>query len=239
MGTAYHGWQRQENAGSVQEEIESALSTYFSESIEIVGAGRTDTGVHASHMVFHFDLEYEIDAEAACFQINAILPQDIAFKSMRRVKDDFHARFSATARTYRYHIHQHKDPFIDGGSYYFRPDLDLEKMNKAARMLLGKNDFSCFSKSKTQTYTNNCEIKEVKWIKTVEGKYYFEITADRFLRNMVRAIVGTLIELGQGKRRLESIPELIESKDRKLAGYSVPAEGLFLHHIEYPSEGFI
>jgi tRNA pseudouridine38-40 synthase len=238
-GSAYHGWQRQENAISVQEKIEGALSTYFSEVIEIVGAGRTDTGVHASHMVFHFDLEYEIDTKAACFQLNAILPKDIAFQRIRMVKEEFHARFSATARTYRYHIHQHKDPFIDGSSYYFRPELDFDKMNQAAQLLLGKKDFSCFSKSHTQTFTNNCDIKAAKWVKADEGKYYFEITADRFLRNMVRAIVGTLIELGQGKRKLESITKLIASQDRKQAGYSVPAEGLFLHHIEYPAEGFI
>ena len=238
-GSNYHGWQRQDNANSVQAEIEKALSTYFSEAVEVLGAGRTDTGVHASHMVLHFDLENEIDLDAACFQINAILPNDIAFHRIRKVKEDFHARFSATARTYRYHIHQKKNPFVHGHSYFFRPKLDMDQMNQAAEKLIGKQDFSCFSKSNTQTFTNDCEIRTAIWVKVEEDRYYFEITADRFLRNMVRAIVGTLIEIGQGKRSQNSMLDLMASKDRKKAGYSVPADGLFLHHIEYPAEGFI
>ncbi|MAY82823.1 MAG: tRNA pseudouridine(38-40) synthase TruA [Flavobacteriales bacterium] len=238
-GTAYHGWQRQENAHSVQEEIENALSTFLSEKIEVVGAGRTDTGVHASHMVLHFDLDKEVDLQSAVFQLNSILPKDIAFRKIRKVKDDFHARFSATTRTYRYYIHRQKDPFQEDASYFFRPELDLLAMNEAAKLLLGKKDFSSFSKAHTQTFTNDCDIKEALWIQENEHRLYFQITADRFLRNMVRAIVGTLIEVGQGKRTVDSIVELIASKDRKKAGYSVPAEGLYLYHIEYPEEGFI
>jgi len=238
-GSNYHGWQRQANAHSVQQEIESAFTTYFSKKIEVVGAGRTDTGVHAHHMVLHFDVGQKLDPQTALFQLNAILPKDIALRSIRAVNEDFHARFSATGRTYRYFIHQQKDPFLDGQSYFFRPELDLKSMNQAAELLIRAADFSCFSKSNTQTFTNNCDIKTAKWIELDTHRFYFQITADRFLRNMVRAIVGTLIEVGQGKREVSSIDTLIASKDRNLAGYSVPAEGLSLYQIEYPEEGFI
>ena len=238
-GVAYHGWQKQENAHSIQAEIEQALSTLLSRTIEITGAGRTDTGVHAHQMVFHFDFDQELEPTETCFRLNAILPQDIALQRIRRVQDDMHARFSAQSRSYQYFIHQKKDPFLNGLSYFFRPELDLELMNQGARNLIGKKDFSCFSKSHTQTYTNDCEVTAAKWIQMSQSSICFQITANRFLRTMARAIVGTLIDLGQGKRTPESIAELISTKDRSKAGFSVPAEGLFLHHIQYPEEGFI
>lgn len=238
-GTNYHGWQKQENANSVQSEIESALAKALGEEIEVVGAGRTDTGVHACQMILHFETETSFETEALVFKLNSILPLDISFKSIWVVREDLHARFSATSRTYQYHLSQNKDPFRQELSYYFRHQIDLQKMNQAAEFLKGHHDFSSFSKSNTQTFTNNCEIKYAHWTEKKGGLWIFEIKADRFLRNMVRAIVGTLIEVGQGKREVDSIEGLIAAKDRKRAGYSVPAEGLYLCRIDYPQDSFI
>lgn len=237
-GTAYHGWQIQPNANTVQAEVQHALSILEQEKIELIAAGRTDTGVHAKEMVVHFDTEKLWDKAQFIFKMNSILPKDIAISDLKFVNNNFHARFSATSRTYQYHLSLNKNPFILDLSYHFFGNLSVESMNQAAQFLLGEHDFSCFSKSKTQTFTNNCTIEKAVW-EDVGDELIFTIKANRFLRNMVRAIVGTLIEVGEGKREVSYIPELIASKNRSNAGTSVPASGLFLVHIEYPKEGFI
>lgn len=237
-GTNFHGWQVQDNAKSIQEEIQLALKTLLQNDIEITGAGRTDTGVHATEMVAHFDAPRIEDVNLFLHKLNGILDEDIAVFDLREAVADFHARFDATSRTYHYQVNFNKDPFVKEFSYHLKSQPDVEKMNLAAEKLLGKKDFSCFSKAHTQTHTNDCEITTAKW-QMNEGVVAFEITANRFLRNMVRAIVGTLLEVGEGKRTVESISELIASKDRSKAGTSVPAKGLFLSQIEYPESRFI
>lgn len=237
-GTNYHGWQVQPNATSVQEEIENALSIIFQEKMAIVGAGRTDTGVHANCLVAHFDYKKEISLRDVKFKLNNVLSHSISIDDISEVKTDFHARFDATSRTYEYRIAHSKNPFLMNTSFLVARELDVQKMNAAAQLLLGEKDFSCFSKSNTQTHTNNCNVMLARWEKTSYG-ILFTIKANRFLRNMVRAIVGTLLEVGEGKRSVESLEELITSKNRSNAGFSVPAKGLFLVDIEYPQEGFI
>jgi len=237
-GSKYHGWQVQPNAHSVQAEMEAAIQIVFQKDIPLVAAGRTDTGVHAKQMVAHFELDEIIVTKDFIFHLNNILPSDISIDGLSVVKPDFHARFDAISRTYEYHIAPKKHPFLEGLFYRVSFDLDFEKMNLAAKDLLGKNDFSCFSKSKTQTYTNDCEILKAEWYQKGD-LWVFEVKANRFLRNMVRAMVGTLIEIGQGKRPADSMKDVIASKNRSVAGVSVPAEGLFLTQIEYPEEGFL
>jgi len=238
-GTAYHGWQIQPNAITVQEVFQKAMKTFFQKEIELIAAGRTDTGVHALEMVAHFDIDQALQKKDVLYHLNHLLPKDIAIYDLKVVKSEFHARFDATSRTYNYFLSNKKSPFKLHQYFYFHRSLDIEKMNEAAHILLGEHDFSCFSKSKTQTFTNLCTISEAFWREEVEGSLAFEVTANRFLRNMVRCIVGTLIEVGEGKRTLESMTELIASKDRKNAGSSVPASGLFLTSINYPEAGFI
>lgn len=236
-GTNYHGWQIQPNANTVQAEMEKVWQTYFQKVVPITAAGRTDTGVHAKEMVAHFEVEEEVEMSDFIFRINNMLADDISIDSIREVETDFHARFDASKRTYEYYLSAQKKVFAIGNYHRTSKKLDFEKMNRAAQFLLGAKDFSCFSKSKTQTFTNDCEIFKAEWIKN--GEYWiFEIQANRFLRNMVRAIVGTLIEVGQGRRDEKSIEELIQSKNRSKAGVSVPAEGLYLTSIEYPDQGF-
>lgn len=234
-GTGYHGWQIQENAVSVQQKLNEALAIILRENIETTGAGRTDTGVHATQLYLHFDCNSTIleNADRFVHSVNALLPFDIACKRLIKVKPDNHARFDATERSYEYHIHFHKDPFLHNFSWLLRDMPDLKKMNNAAKDLLGKQDFSCFSKSNTQVFTNFCDIKRAEWI-FEDNKLVFHITADRFLRNMVRAIVGTLIEIGLGKRSVSYVKEVIASKDRSKAGTSVPASGLYLTKVLYP-----
>ncbi|MFD1095146.1 tRNA pseudouridine(38-40) synthase TruA [Salegentibacter chungangensis] len=234
FGKAFHGWQIQPNAPSVQEAVEKALSTVLQKEIEIVGAGRTDAGVHAKQLYAHFDLEQEFDEEHLVFRCNSLLSRDIALKRIFKVKPDAHARFDATSRSYEYHIHHLKDPFQYEYSYYLKREPDLKKMNKAAGFLKNYTNFKCFSKSKTDVMTYNCKIEEAVW-KKENGKLVFYITADRFLRNMVRAIVGTLLEIGLGKIEVEEMHEVIKSQDRGKAGTSVPAHGLYLTKIEYPN----
>lgn len=236
-GTDFHGWQIQPNAKTVQEELQNAMSLLLQKGIEIVGAGRTDTGVHAKEMVAHFSLDDKIVIEDFKFRLNNVLSHSISINDLIAVSPEAHARFDAISRTYHYYIHHKKDAFLHDTSYRFSQNLDVDLMNKAAEKLIGKADFSCFSKSNTQTFTNDCEITKAIWIKK-ENQLIFEITANRFLRNMVRAIVGTLLEVGEGKRSVDSIPDLIKSKDRSMAGTSVPACGLFLSQIEYPEELF-
>lgn len=230
-GTAYHGWQRQENAHSVQAELEKALSVLCRQTMEVVGCGRTDTGVHARHYVAHFDFDGELPGQVV-YRLNGLLPKDIAVSGIEEVSDDFHARFSALARTYGYYIHFKKDPFLDGLSWQRNDNMDFELMNSAAEMLSGKRDFSCFCKGEAPNGNFICDVHSAAWERTADTAV-FRISADRFLRNMVRAIVGTLLDVGLHKMSLAEFQELLNSGTRSDAGNSVPAEGLFLERIEY------
>lgn len=236
-GTSYHGWQIQTNAISVQAVVDDALSMILRQEIRTLGCGRTDTGVHAKQLFAHFDcLQADVERQSATIikSLNAVLPNDIAVKRIFRVPNDFHARFSAISRSYEYYIHFEKDPFLDGLSWQLRDKPDFIKMNEAAKIMMEYRDFSCFSKTHTQVLTNNCEIYKAEWEWINEGRLVFNISANRFLRNMVRAIVGTLIEIGNGRNAIESIRSTIESKDRSEAGTSVPACGLYLSQVVYP-----
>lgn len=236
-GTAYHGWQRQPNALSVQEVMEEALALLLKQQTPLTAAGRTDTGVHAKQMFAHFDAD-TTDLEQLIFRLNQFLPNDIAVIRIREVIPEAHARFDALNRTYEYHLNNLKSPFVQGMSYSLYKPLDVEQMNKAASILLEYEDFECFSKAHTDVKTFLCNITKAVWEKSETG-LVFTITANRFLRNMVRAIVGTLIEVGLGKKNIQEMHTVIESKNRSLAGYSVPAEGLFLTHIEYPNSIYL
>ncbi len=233
-GTDFHGWQIQPNAVTVQETLEKAFSLILRENIKIVGCGRTDTGVHSSQFFAHFDCDtvaYDLDKLA--FKLNTILPKSIALRRIFPVVDEAHTRFDATARTYKYYVAKKKQPFAYEQSYYYPFPLNLEMMNEAAKTLLDYTDFTSFSKLHTDVKTNNCKITEAYWEETDE-QLIFTITADRFLRNMVRAIVGTLFEVGKGKCDVAKFRAIIEAKDRGRAGSSAPAEGLFLYKIVYP-----
>ncbi|MBO7522912.1 MAG: tRNA pseudouridine(38-40) synthase TruA [Bacteroidales bacterium] len=235
-GTSYHGWQVQPNAISVQNVIEKALSTILNESISVVGAGRTDTGVHASFFCAHFECSDNIitNTNNIVYRLNSILPPDVAVLGIKKVSNDDHARFSAISRTYKYFISQHKSPFGNEFSWYLNKKFNIEKMNETCDILMRHTDFTSFSKLHTDVKTNNCVIKEAYWQQN--GSYLvFTIKADRFLRNMVRAIVGTMIEVGLEKISLEEFDNIINAKDRCQAGQSVPAQGLFLVDIEYPN----
>lgn len=234
-GSAYHGWQRQPNALTVQEVLDDALRTVFRQHTETTGCGRTDTGVHAKQFFAHFDLQAPagMSLEKAVISLNGILPPDISVKQIFAAAPEAHARFDAVQRSYEYYIHQRKDPFKQGFSWQLHDDLTIEAMNKAAEILMSYQDFSCFSKSNTQVFTNNCRVTEARWEKLSDG-LVFRISADRFLRNMVRAVVGTLIPIGRGEYKPEEIRGIIESKDRSNAGASVPACGLYLTKVTYP-----
>lgn len=232
-GTPFHGWQIQQNADSVQAHINYALGTLLRSEVVTIGCGRTDTGVHASRFYLHFETEKEIESSPFLHQLNSILPPAIAAYAIFKVGETDHARFSATQRTYHYHIYQQKNPFIGDQAWFYPHPLNLEKMNSLAPHLKSHTDFSCFSKSNTQTFTNNCKIFDAEWTKTETG-LVFRITADRFLRNMVRAIVGTCIDAGTGKLSESDFQKILESKNRSEAGASVPAHGLFLTDIKYP-----
>lgn len=255
-GTRYHGWQIQPNGISVQEELQKALSTLLRQPIEVVGAGRTDAGVHAKMMVCHTDIlpqspnpssnegaqvSASVDCEQLKYKLNKILPPDIAIQKVEPVSDDMHARFSATSRTYHYFIHSDKDPFQRQYSWrILGKPLDFEKMNEAAKVIMEYEDFTSFSKVNTDVKTNICHITEAHWeispTTSQEGESeqaVFVITANRFLRNMVRAIVGTLVEVGRGKITIDDVRRIIEAKDRCKAGESVPGNALFLWDIKY------
>jgi len=234
-GTNYHGWQIQDNASSVQEEINKAFSTILQEKIEVVGAGRTDAGVHAQQLFAHFDITKEFDNDKTLFKINKFLAEDISCTAITKVDDDAHARFSPTARTYEYWINPTKNPFLQNKAYYLPYSLNLDLMNKAAQELLNYTDFSCFSRSKTDTFTNDCDITFANW-ELKNDCLVFTITANRFLRNMVRAIVGTMLEIGQQKIEVTDLKKIIESKNRGNAGTSAPAHGLYLTEVKYPKE---
>jgi len=231
-GTNYHGWQKQLNANSVQEELTKCISILLQEEVEIIGAGRTDAGVHAEQMFAHFDIEISIDSEKFIPKLNSFLPNDISIKRIFKVKEDTHARFTAISRTYQYFVSTQKDIFNPNLHLVFK-NLDIDKMNKACKYLMGEQDFTSFSKVNTDTITNNCDITHAKWNKK-GGNIIFTISANRFLRNMVRSIVGTLIDVGTGKIEVEEIKKIIENKNRREAGISVPAKALFLTQVKYP-----
>ena len=235
QGTNYHGWQIQPNAKTVQESLEKALSLLIKSPISLIGAGRTDAGVHAKQMFAHFDTPSPIDEKELVYKLNSFLPPDIAIHQIFRVPEEAHARFDALSRSYTYYIHNQKDPFLTDFSWYTKNKLDLNKMNEAAKILLKHKDFKSFSKSKTDVKTYLCKIEKAYWEKK-DHQLIFHITADRFLRNMVRAIVGTLIEVGQGKMDIHDFDNIIKQKDRTKAGFSVPAKGLYLNKIIYPSK---
>ena len=238
-GTAYHGWQVQPGTLTIQGVLESALSTLLQEELSVTGAGRTDAGVHAELMVAHFDSARAGDIlDKLVYKLNGILPDDISVTNIREVNADAHARFDAISRTYQYRISTRKDPFSNRLRARIYDKLDLEEMNKACSYLPGYSDFTSFSKLHTDVKTNNCKVEYAKWLKDNDG-IIFEIKADRFLRNMVRAIVGTSLDIGRGKYEASYIKEVIEKKDRSAAGKSVSADGLFLTAIEYPENIFI
>lgn len=232
-GTNYHGWQVQPNGVSVQETLQQALSTLLRQDIEVVGAGRTDAGVHASMMVAHFDAPEEFDCVQLVYKLNKLLPHDIAVRRVYQVSDGMHARFSATSRTYHYYIHTRKSPFLRHYSWQVTFPLDFDKMNEAANRLLEFEDFTSFSKVNTDTKTNLCKITTACWEQTEPDCWRFTITANRFLRNMVRAIVGTLIEVGRGRMTVDEFCQVIEKKNRCSAGESVPGHALFLTEVRY------
>lgn len=247
-GTNYHGWQYQPNASSVQETLNKAVSVILNTDIGLMGAGRTDTGVHAKEMYAHFDFDTPINGSSLVHKLNSYLPKDIVVYDIIPVPDEAHARFDATKRTYEYHINTFKDAFLQDGSWYFHQKLDLDLMNKASKLLFDHVDFQCFSKVNTDVNTFDCTIFEAQWTrgtaeqganKQENNQIVFTISANRFLRNMVRAIVGTLVNVGLHKISLDDFNEIIKSKNREKAGFSVPAHGLYLTKIEYDyfSEG--
>ena len=234
-GSDFHGWQRQNNATSIQQIIEESLTLIQGEDLTITGAGRTDTGVHAKFMTAHFDVkELSEIKNDFIYKLNQLLPKSIVILNLRKVKDDAHARFDAVSRTYLYYISQVKDPFNNSLHYFYKEKLDWDIMNQASKIIMNHNDFECFSKSNTDVKTFLCDIEKANWEINDNGAV-FKITANRFLRNMVRAIVGTLIEIGNGKKKIIDLENILESKKRSNAGYSVPAKGLFLSEINYPN----
>lgn len=238
-GTAYHGWQIQPNGISVQEAVQKALSVLLRRSIEITGAGRTDAGVHARLMVAHFDHPEPLDVRFMVDKLNRLLPPDIAVHRLREVQDNAHARFDATARRYQYYVTTCKSPFNRQYRCRLFSTPDFDRMNEAAATLFDYTDFTSFSKLHTDVKTNNCRITHARWTQIDENTWVFTIEADRFLRNMVRAVVGTLLEVGRGKLTIDGFRRVIEQKNRCKAGTSVPGEALFLVDVRYPEDIFI
>ena len=233
-GTRYHGWQVQPNGPSVQEKLQWALSTILRQDIQVTGAGRTDAGVHARMMVAHFDVETMVyELQDLTYKLNRLLPQDIAIQMMEPVSDEMHARFSATSRTYHYYIHTVKDPFLRAYSCELHYPLDFQLMNEAAAILMTYEDFGAFCKAHADVKTTLCHITTAQWHQTSPSSWYFEITANRFLRNMVRAVVGTLIDVGRGRLSLDDFRKVVEGKRRTEAGESMPANALFLEEVKY------
>jgi len=232
-GTQYHGWQIQPNGVTVQSELQRCLSLLLREDIDVVGAGRTDAGVHARRMAAHFDTEQSFDAELLAKKLNGLLHHDIAVYRIEPVDADKHARFSAIARTYYYYIHTRKDPFLRYFSLETHYQLDFARMNEAGSILQEYEDFGAFCKAGSDVKTTICHVTEAQWVQTSETTWYFKITANRFLRNMVRAVVGTLIEVGRGRMSLDDFRAVIEGKKRTQAGESMPAKALFLENVVY------
>ncbi len=237
-GKNYAGWQNQANAIGIQSVIENALSQMFRTEVKIVGSGRTDTGVHCEQQFFHCELEKEVDSQSLIQKMNSFLPRDIVVKDIRKVKPDANARFDALERTYHYRITRKKNPFLEGLAWHFFKPVDLPTMNKAASLLLGEHDFECFSKVNTDVNHFLCNIRKAEWRE--EGQMLeFTISANRFLRGMVRSIVGTLLDVGTGKTSLKEFQAIINSRDRKKAGANVPPQGLYLTRVKYPARIFV
>ncbi|MFD1293478.1 tRNA pseudouridine(38-40) synthase TruA [Lutibacter holmesii] len=238
-GTNYHGWQLQPNVVTVQELVNEAISTIVRLPINVVGAGRTDSGVHAAQIFAHFDVDEALDLTQFSYKVNALLPADIVVSNCVKTVIDAHARFTALSRSYEYHVYLGRNPFaIETAWQLNNKKLNVSKMNEAAQFLLTYTNFKCFSRSNTNVHTYNCDVSKAVWKQ--DGKsLVFHITANRFLRNMVRAIVGTLVDVGDGKTSLEEFKQIIESKNRCNAGTSAPAQGLFLTEVTYPKTIFI
>ena len=233
-GTGYHGWQLQPNGNTVQAELQRGLSLLLREEITVTGAGRTDTGVHARQMAAHFDTDVVFDTDTLVMKMNGVLPPDISVSKVEQVSDEMHARFSALARTYHYYIHTKKNPFRRHYSLELHYVLDFPLMNEAARILMEYEDFGAFCKAGSDVKTTICHVTAAEWHQTADDAWYFEITANRFLRNMVRSVTGTLLDVGRGKLTIDGLRQIIERKDRCAAGVSMPACGLFLTKVEYP-----
>lgn len=237
LGTAYNGWQTQPNGKGVQEILEDAFSRIFRRRIVIVGSGRTDTGVHCAQQYFHVDLEGKFNSEDLLHKLNSFLPRDIAIHSVQKVKDDASARYDAIRRTYRYHITTRKNPLLVGRALHVFKPLNVKKMQEAATMLCGDHDFECFSKVKTDVNHFRCSVSKARWTKKGD-ELIFEISANRFLRGMVRAVVGTLLDVGAGKISVKDFQQIIESRNRKKAGANVAPEGLTLVRVKYSKKIF-
>ncbi len=232
-GTEFIGWQKQVRGRSVQQTLEESLSTILRQPIEIVGSSRTDAGVHASQQFAHFDFEKAIsDPDKVVYRLNSLLPADLAVRSLFLVGDDIHARFAATHRRYEYRIIRQKNPFLSSEAYVFRPDLDIQKMNAAAALLLQHDDFESFSKVHNDVKTFICKISRAEWLQKDEV-LVFNIQSNRFLRGMVRGLVGTLLEVGTSKRTVADFEAIIKAKNRQAAGPQAPAQGLFLVEVGY------
>ncbi len=236
-GTHFSGWQVQPNAPTIQEEIEKRLRLLLRKETPITGSGRTDAGVHAVQQIAHFDSEH-IDSAQLAFKLNSLLSKDISINRIVKVQEDASARFSAISRRYHYRLHQSKNPFKEGISYYFTPGLNLEEINRACEIIKNWQNFECFSKVHTEVNHFNCDIFRTKWVQNA-ADHLFIVEANRFLRGMVRAIVGTLIDVGLGKTTLEEFQKILERKDRTRAGRAVPAEGLYLQEVSYPKEIYL
>ena len=232
-GKAYHGWQVQKNAHTIQKELNLALEICCRSKVETVGSGRTDAGVHASQQFCHMDVEKPLDIENTVYKLNTLLPDDIAIVNIYGVPENAHARFDAISRSYEYRITSLKDPFETETCYYFRYPLALPDMNDACKLLLGDREFKSFCKSRSSVDHFRCIVKEAFW-RSHNGKHFFFVSANRFLRGMVRALVGTLLDVGTGKITVDQFKEILESRDRSKAGRSVPPQGLFLTRVEYP-----
>ena len=237
-GGNYNGWQSQHNGIGVQTVVEDALGKIFRSPVQIFGSGRTDTGVHCEQQFFHADLDQPFEAAGLILRLNSFLPRDIAIRSIKQVKPDASARFDAIDRTYRYQITRVKNPFLLGLSWHYFKPLKIENMNKAAALLVGEHDFECFSKVKTDVNHFLCDVKKAQWVEKGD-ELFFTISANRFLRGMVRAVVGTLLDLGTGKISQKDFVAILHSGDRKKAGANVPAQGLYLQSVRYPSRIFV
>ena len=237
FGKNYHGWQTQENAITIQEILDKSLSTILKTEIKSLGSGRTDTGVHAMSQVAHFDFNGNI-IENFLYRINSLLPRDISINSINGVKENISARFDAISREYIYKIHTRKSPFLNGYSYYYKRDIDIELLNKACDIIKKFKDFQAFSKVKTDVNNYNCNVSYAA-IEKENNSYFFKVTSNRFLRGMVRAIMGTLFEINENKIELEFLEDIIIKKERKLAGPSVPAHGLYLNKVLYEEDIYL
>jgi tRNA pseudouridine38-40 synthase len=237
-GGNYNGWQSQLNAKGIQTVVEEALTKLLQVDTKIVGSGRTDTGVHCEQQFFHSDIEKEFAIDNLLLKLNIYLPKDIAINSIRKVKVDASARYDAVERTYRYQITRTKNPFLEGLAWHYFKPVDIPTMNKAAALLVGEHDFECFSKVNTDVNHFLCDIKKAEW--RADGQMlYFTITANRFLRAMIRSVVGTLLDVGTGKTSLKEFQAIISSRDRKRAGANVPPQGLYLTKVKYPPSIFL